>query len=276
MEEREIKTVVREAYGNIAVQQGSCCGTSCGGSSTAGPEEISKALGYSDKELADAPEGSNLGLGCGNPVAIASLEKGQTVLDLGSGPGFDCFLASKRVGQAGKVIGVDFTPQMVEKARANAAKGNYPNVEFRLGDIEELPVADNSVDVILSNCVINLAENKGRVFSEAIRVLKPGGRLAISDTVRLKELPEGLRTSVEAYVACLQGALMKDEYTEVMGQAGFERVEISEGVPMDLGSAPDHEHGSCGAGGLDISSEEMLEAASSIVSAQVSAVKPVD
>ena len=276
MEEREIKTVVREAYGNIAVQQGSCCGTSCGCSSTAGPEEISKALGYSDKELADAPEGSNLGLGCGNPVAIASLEKGQTVLDLGSGPGFDCFLASKRVGQAGKVIGVDFTPQMVEKARANAAKGNYPNVEFRLGDIEELPVADNSVDVILSNCVINLAENKGRVFSEAIRVLKPGGRLAISDTVRLKELPEGLRTSVEAYVACLQGALMKDEYTEVMRQAGFERVEISEGVPMDLGSAPDHEHGSCGAGGLDISSEEMLEAASSIVSAQVSAVKPVD
>lgn len=274
MEEREIKTVAREAYGNIAVQQGSCCGTSCGCSSTARPEEVSRALGYSDNELAGAPEGSNLGLGCGNPVAIASLEEGQTVLDLGSGAGFDCFLASRAVGQSGKVIGVDFTPQMVEKAQANANKEDYQNVEFRLGDIEELPVADNSVDVIISNCVINLAQDKGRVFSEALRVLKPGGRLAVSDTVRLKELPEGLRTSIEAYVACLQGALMKDEYLEVVKKAGFEKVEISEGAPMDLGSAPDHDRGSCGAGGLDVTQDEMREAASSIVSAQVSAVKP--
>ena len=274
MEEREIKTVVREAYGNIAVQQGSCCGTTCGCSSTTRSEEVSKALGYSDNELADAPEGSNLGLGCGNPIAIASLEEGQTVLDLGSGAGFDCFLASRAVGQSGKVIGVDFTPQMVEKARANANKGDYSNVEFRLGDIEELPVADNSVDVIISNCVINLARDKGRVFSEALRVLKPGGRLAVSDTVRLKELPEGLSTSIEAYVACLQGALMKDEYLEVVKKAGFEKVEVSEGAPMDLGS--DHDHGSCGAGGLDVTQDEMREAASSIVSVQVSAVKPID
>jgi arsenite methyltransferase len=168
------------------------------------------AVGYKKEELDSVPEGANLGLGCGNPTALASLEKGETVLDLGAGAGFDCFLAANIVGVDGLVIGVDMTPEMVDKARSNARKGGYKNVDFRLGELEHLPVADNSVDVLISNCVINLTPYKAAVFNEAFRVLKHGGRFVVSDIVLLKELPHAVKQSVAAYVGCLSGAIMKD------------------------------------------------------------------
>jgi len=172
------------------------------------------------------PEGANLGLGCGNPVAIASLEEGEVVLDLGSGAGFDAFLASPRVGPTGRVIGVDMTPEMIKKALENAKKGNYKNVEFRLGEIEKLPIEDNSIDVIISNCVINLSPEKQKVFKEAFRVLKPGGRLMVSDLVLVKDLPDSAKQSVEAYIGCLAGAVMKNEYIRFIENAGFGDIRI--------------------------------------------------
>jgi SAM-dependent methyltransferase len=187
---------------------------------------MSKMIGYTEEELNEVPEGANLGLGCGNPVALASLKEGEIVLDLGSGAGFDCFLAANRVGNDGKVIGVDMTPEMIDKARKNARKGNYENVEFRLGEIENLPAADGSVDVVISNCVINLSPNKKRVFEEAYRVLKPGGRLMVSDIVLLKELPDFIKESVEAYISCVSGASMKDEYLNLIQMAGFQEVKM--------------------------------------------------
>lgn len=174
------------------------------------------------------PEGSNLGLGCGNPVAIASLKEGETVLDLGSGAGFDAFLAAAKVGEKGKVIGVDMTPEMVEKARENARKGNYSNVEFKLGEIEKLPVEDNSIDVVVSNCVINLSPDKAQAFKEAFRVLKPGGRIMISDLVLIKKLPRKIENSVEAYVGCLAGAMLKEKYLRCIKQAGFRDIRVIE------------------------------------------------
>jgi len=227
MNNDEVKKMVREGYGQVATSQKSCCGPSCcGGTDTAA--EISKGIGYSESEIRTVPEGANLGLGCGNPVALASLKKGETVLDLGSGAGFDCFLAAERVGPEGRVVGVDMTPQMLEKAKANAARGNYANVEFRLGEIENLPVADNFADVIISNCVINLSPDKPRVFAEAFRALKPGGRLMVSDIVLLKELPAYIRDSVTAYVGCLSGAMLKEDYLEAIRQAGFQSVKVNE------------------------------------------------
>jgi SAM-dependent methyltransferase len=203
-----------------------CCGTrkSCCGSSEV--EDISKKVGYQDMDLNSVPEGANLGLGCGNPVALASLKEGDVVLDLGSGAGFDAFLAAPIVGSSGKVIGVDMTPEMVEKAKANAVKGGFQNVEFRLGEIEELPVSGSEVDVIISNCVINLSPEKAKVFTEAFRVLKPGGRLMVSDLVLLKPLPEIIRQSVEAYVGCIAGAVMKDEYLAAITEAGFRDLKV--------------------------------------------------
>jgi SAM-dependent methyltransferase len=191
-------------------------------------EEISRAIGYTEEELRAIPEEANLGLGCGNPVALASLREGETVLDLGSGAGVDCFLAANSVGKSGRVIGVDMTPEMIDKARGNARKGNYENVEFRLGEIENLPVADHTVDVVISNCVINLSPDKHRVFREAFRILRPGGRLMVSDIVLLKELPDVIKHSVEAYVGCLSGAIMKDAYVEAIRDAGFEDVEVKD------------------------------------------------
>ena len=223
----EIKKAVREGYARVATQSSSCCPTDspcCGSASTA--KEISRKIGYTREELESVPEGSNLGLGCGNPVALASLKKGETVLDLGSGVGFDCFLAANKVGSKGRVIGVDMTPEMIEGARKNCEEGKYRNVEFRLGEIENLPVADNSADVVISNCVINLAVDKRRVFAEAFRVLKPGGRLMVSDIVLLKELPDFVKKNVEAYVGCLSGAVMKDEYIDIIKAAGFRGVKI--------------------------------------------------
>jgi arsenite methyltransferase len=224
-----IRSQVRTAYAKVANGAGGCsvgcCGTSGGGS---------MAMGYSSEELAEAPEGADLGLGCGNPQAIAALRTGETVLDLGSGGGFDCFLAAKRVGRSGTVIGVDMTPEMVTKARRNARKVEASNVDFRLGEIEHLPVADASVDVILSNCVINLSPDKSAVFREAFRVLKAGGRLAISDVIALKDMPAELAQSVEAMTGCISGSARVAELETMLSQAGFEDVRI---VPKPESSA---------------------------------------
>ncbi len=227
MEDKNLKKIVRESYAKIAKYSTSCCAPTsscCGGVDQA--QDISKKIGYTDEDLRNVPEGANLGLGCGNPVALASLKKGDHILDLGSGAGFDCFLAANRVGKSGKVIGVDMTPDMIDKARENAEKGNYENVEFRLSEIENLPVADNSVDAIISNCVINLSPEKERVFQEAFRVLKPGGRMMVSDIVLLKELPEFIKNNSAAYVNCVAGAVLKEQYLEFIREAGFQDIDI--------------------------------------------------
>jgi len=228
MREERIKKAVREGYAKIAKKKGSCCGQTascCDGTIGA---EISNRIGYTEEDLRSVPEGADLGLGCGNPVALAALKEGETVLDLGSGAGLDCFLAAKKVGEKGCVIGVDMTPEMIDKARKNARKSGVKNVEFRLGEIENLPVADGTVDVIISNCVINLSTDKERVFKEAFRALKPGGRLMVSDLVLLKELPAIIRRNVQAYVGCLSGAMLKDRYLEIIKEACFEEVKIIE------------------------------------------------
>jgi SAM-dependent methyltransferase len=235
--EKDIKKAVRESYAKIAEQNSSCCcgpSSSCCGSNDA-LLEIGRGIGYSDDELTSVPDGANLGLGCGNPVALASLREGETVLDLGSGAGFDCFLAANKVGEKGRVIGVDMTPEMVARARENASKAEYGNVEFRLGEIENLPVADASVDVVISNCVINLSPDKNQVFREVFRVLKPEGRVMVSDIVLLKPLPDAIRNSVEAYVGCIAGAALKDEYLGAMELAGFQDIKVvgEAIVPMD-------------------------------------------
>jgi arsenite methyltransferase len=227
MKKEEVRKVVREGYAQVAKSGSSCCApqSSCCGATNA-VADMSKKVGYTDEDIGSVPEGANLGLGCGNPVALASLKEGEVVLDLGSGSGFDCFLAANIVGKTGKVIGIDMTPEMVEKARENARKGGYENVDFRLGEIENLPVADNHADVIISNCVINLSPDKDRVFQEAFRVLKPGGRLMVSDMVLLSELPEPIKNSVAAYIGCLAGAMIQDDYIEAIKAAGFKRVRI--------------------------------------------------
>lgn len=228
MKEKDIKKVVREGYARIAKQGSSCCGSvqsCCGDTKTA--QTKSQKMGYTNQELNAAPEGANLGLGCGNPTAITSLKEGETVLDLGCGAGFDCFLAAKKVGKNGKVIGVDMTPAMIDKARENVQKGTYQNVEFRLGEIENLPAADSSVDVVISNCVINLSPDKEKVLKETYRVLKPGGRIAISDLALLKELPEKIRSSAEAYVGCVAGAVLIEDYKNIVKTAGFKDVKFT-------------------------------------------------
>ncbi len=272
MRDEEIRKAVRKGYGKIAVQENSCCGTAdvCGCGSS--QDTLTKAIGYTDEELKAVPDGANLGLGCGNPTALASLKEGEVVLDLGSGAGIDCFLAADKVGESGRVIGVDMTPQMLERARENARKGDYQNVEFRLGEIENLPVADNSVDVVISNCVINLSPDKGRVFKEAYRALKPGGRMMISDIVLLQELPEAIKSSIAAYVGCVAGATMKQEYLATIKALGFQEVEIvsevsAKGMYNDTTVEAIAEN-------LGMSPGVTEEAADSIVSIKVRAVKP--
>ncbi len=225
MDKKKVRKVVRETYGKIAQVQGNCgCGPSCCGTDT---KQFAKSIGYTEEELESIPQEANLALSCGNPTALASLKEGEIVLDLGSGAGFDCFLAAAKVGQKGKVIGVDMTPEMIEKARDNAKKNGVENVEFRLGEIENLPVADNSVDVVISNCVINLSAEKPRVFQDIYRVLKPGGRIAISDIALKRELPDKVRQSIEAYVGCIGGAILIDEYKKIVEASGLGDVRVT-------------------------------------------------
>ncbi len=240
---------VRDAYAKVAQadSQGTCCGveSSCCGVSddVAINTLISTRLGYSEEDLDKVPSGADMGLGCGNPRAIASLQTGEVVVDLGSGGGFDCFLAAHEVGSQGRVIGIDMTPDMLSKARANAAKGHYSNVEFRLGEIENLPVGDNTADVIISNCVINLSPNKSRVFQEAYRILKPGGRLAISDVVATVELPDSMRNDAGLIAGCMGNASLIEDLVAIIKDAGFVEVRIQ---PKDESKefirdwAPDH------------------------------------
>jgi arsenite methyltransferase len=275
MKEEEIKKVVREGYGKIAQKSGTFCApaSSCCGSGDL-IQDISKRIGYSEDELKVVPEGANLGLGCGNPVALASLKPGEVVLDLGSGGGFDCFLAANQVGKKGKVIGVDMTPEMLDRARENVRKGNFDNVEFRLGEIENLPVADNHVDVIISNCVINLAPDKKRVFREGFRVLKPGGRLMVSDIVLLQELPEEIRNSIGAYLGCVAGAVTKNDYMQAIQAAGFQGIRVIEETTFPTELLANDPTAREIVKNLNLSREKVKDLARSVVSMKVSAVKP--
>ncbi len=270
MKQEEIKKVVRERYASVAREGTSCCSTSC---STSVAEDISKRIGYGDEDITSVPEGANLGLGCGNPIALASLKEGETVLDLGSGAGFDCFLAAKKVGKEGKVIGVDMTPDMIDRARNNARKGKYTNIEFRLGEIENLPAADNSIDVVISNCVINLAPDKSRVFKEAFRVIRPGGRMMVSDIVLLKELPGFAKDSIEAYVGCVAGATKKDEYLKTIKNAGFKEVKIIDEKNFPIDFLENDPVGKQVIEKLNMSIEEVKEIGKSVVSIRVQAKK---
>jgi len=270
---KEIKKYIKEGYGKIAQQGGSCCPTSscCGSTNLA--KDISKAVGYTEKEMSAVPEDANLGLGCGNPVAIASLKKDETVLDLGSGAGFDAFLASPRVGEKGRVIGVDMTPEMIKKARINAKKGNYQNVEFRLGEIEKLPVEDNFVNVIISNCVIHLSSDKRGVFKEAFRVLKPGGRLMVSDLVLVKDLPDAIKESIEAYVGCLAGAVKKEDYLAYTKEAGFKDIKIIGETNYPIEAMANDATAKAVMKNLSIKEVDLKDIENSVVSIKIYAVK---
>lgn len=231
MKPDEIREAVRDRYAEIVTGENGCgCGPECCTPEEAAaqghPDEASRALGYSDEELGAAPEGANLGLGCGNPQAIAALRSGETVLDLGSGGGFDVFLAARVVGPEGLAIGVDMTPEMISRARSNAEKAGTTNAEFRLGEIEHLPVADSTVDAVISNCVINLSPEKPQVYREAFRVLRPGGRLAVSDVVATAEMPESAKADLEIYTGCLSGAALIADLQEMLAELGFEQIEI--------------------------------------------------
>ena len=266
---KDMRKKVQEKYGQIATSSGSCCGPkqSCGCSAPS-VGELSASVGYSAADLTVIPEGANLGLGCGNPVALAALRPGETVLDLGSGGGIDCFLAARRVGPGGRVIGVDMTEEMIRLARENAAKSGLNNVEFRLGEIEKLPLEDSSVDVAISNCVINLSTDKERVFREVYRVLKPGGRLMVSDIVLDGELSQRVRESTAAYTGCIGGALPRQEYLDAMTRAGFTQVEVvaESGVPVELwADFPEEEK--------TLTRDEIKAALAAIASIKVSARK---
>lgn len=266
MDNEEIKKELRRAYGSLTRESG-CCGSSCGCGGS-----VSEKLGYTDDTLAAVPEGADLGLGCGNPTAFASLREGETVLDLGSGAGLDCFIAAAQVGPGGRVIGVDMTPEMIGKARANASRGGFGNVEFRLGEIENLPVDDASVDAIISNCVINLSTDKARVFREAFRALKPGGRLMVSDIVLTAPLPEWLEKSMTAYSACVSGAEMKDRYLSLMEAAGFGEISLLKETPFTADLVAFSESRGCCSGGK---TEGLSTPGDTIRSITVSAHKPL-
>jgi arsenite methyltransferase len=231
MKDDEVRQAVRKNYGEIAKTGSSSCGYSppscCGDGNKPNTVDVSARIGYSAEELADLPEGANMGLGCGNPHAIASLQPGEVVLDLGSGGGIDCFLAAKAVGDKGRVIGVDMTPEMISKSREYAEKAKFSNVEFRLGEIEHIPAADNSIDVIMSNCVINLSPDKPSVFRDAFRVLKKGGRLAVTDVVATAAMPDDVRENIELLAGCVAGAAQIDELKAMLEEAGFSSIRIN-------------------------------------------------
>ena len=262
--ESELKRAVRRRYGHIVREGGSCCpsptGSSCCGTAGAGGSKAPESI----------PEGADLGLGCGSPVPLAHLKEGESVLDLGSGAGADCFLAARIVGRRGRVMGVDMTPEMVWRARENAVRGGFDNVEFRLGELEHLPLADGSVDVVMSNCVINLVPDKRRVFEEAFRVLRPGGRLVVSDIVLTGELPARVRRSLEAYTACISGASSKSEYLSTIKGAGFSRVRV-----LREGSFADPRAG-VRAEGLNLPDRELQHLLSTVASVTVGALRPPD
>ena len=271
---RDVRTDVRERYAARAREGG--CG--CGGParrSCCGPEAASesKKLGYRTEDLSAIPAEADLGLGCGNPTAMAGLRTGETVVDLGSGGGIDCFLAARKVGPTGRVIGVDMTPEMIDRARQAAAKGSYANVEFRLGEIESLPVADAAADVIISNCVINLSPDKPRAFREAFRILKPGGRLAVSDIVLLEPLPETVRRSVEMWAGCVAGAMLRDEYLAAIRAAGFADVEV-ESEKSAAGLLGESDARELLAANPGIDRPELERLAGRVVSVAVRALKP--
>jgi SAM-dependent methyltransferase len=221
MNQTEVKEMVRNWYGGVAVGSSSCC------SSASTPQEASFGMGYSEAELASLPEGADLGLGCGNPQAVAAMRPGEVIVDLGSGAGIDCFLAAQQVGPAGRVIGVDMTHEMLAKARANAERVGAANVEFRLGEIEHLPIADNTADVVISNCVINLVPDKEQVYREAFRVLKPGGRIAIADVVNTAPLPPALSSDTTLLCTCLAGAATTGQIEDWLAGAGFIDIRIT-------------------------------------------------
>ena len=275
MEEDKIKKAVRESYAKVATGSSCGCGSASGGccSQTDKTQEISKKMGYSKEELEKLPEGADLGLGCGNPLALASLKKGEVVLDLGSGAGIDCFLAAQEVGPEGRVIGVDMTPEMLEKARANVYKSNYKNVEFRLGEIENLPVADGIIDIVISNCVINLAPDKNRVFFEAFRVLKPGGRIMVSDIVLLKELPEIIQNNMASYIGCISGAIIKADYLNAIRYAGFKDVKIMDEAVFPLSYIVSDETAFIFKNKMNLSEKQLKDLEDVVVSIKVSAIK---
>jgi ubiquinone/menaquinone biosynthesis C-methylase UbiE len=232
LDKDKLRQTVREGYRKIAQNDTSCCsGVSCCGSGPADSAQLARHVGYSAEELAALPDGANLGLSCGNPTALASLKPGETVLDLGAGAGFDVFIAGRKVGPTGKAIGVDMTSEMLAKARQNLPayreRAGYDNVEFRLGEIEHLPVADNSVDVIISNCVLNLSPDKEQVWKEIARVLKPGGRVAISDLALLKALPAAVKEMVEALVGCVAGAALVEDIARMVREAGLTDIRLN-------------------------------------------------
>lgn len=275
-EEADIKEAVRERYAGHATKGTSCCAPSpsasscCGGRAEA---SVSEQLGYDAADLAAIPEGADLGLGCGNPLAMLELREGETVLDLGSGAGIDCFIAARRVGASGHVIGVDMTPEMLSRARKNADAAGITNVEFRLGEIEHLPLADESVDAIISNCVVNLVPDKAQVFAEAFRVLRHGGRLSLSDIVVLGDVPLAIRDSAEAYVSCLSGAILRDEYLAMIARAGFAEVEVTESRSFTIGDVVAEDLVAEFARQTDSTIEELQEAAAMFQSVRVRARK---
>jgi SAM-dependent methyltransferase len=264
----EIREAVKQGYTRVVERASGCCGDG-----PTRPEETARRIGYSDEEIQAAPEGANLGVGCGNPTALAELRPGQVVVDLGSGGGFDAFLAARAVGPTGRVIGVDMTDAMLERARENARKGGYENVEFRKGTIEDLPLEDASVDVIISNCVINLSPEKDRVFGEAFRVLRPGGALMISDIVLERPLPEEVAQSVEAYLGCVGGASVRGEYLETIEKAGFHQVTILREASLKGAFSPDHPQVREGAEQLGVAPEQAHDLLGTVTSVHVRAVK---
>lgn len=279
-DETDIKAAVRNRYAGHAADATACCSPadvraasgSCCGPSTSG---ISEQLGYDADDLADIPEGADLGLGCGNPLAVLDLREGETVLDLGSGAGIDCFLAAKRVGPSGHVIGVDMTPEMLARARRNAATERFGNVEFRLGEVEHLPVADATVDAVISNCVVNLVPDKGQVFADAFRALKPSGRLSVSDIVTLGEIPLKIRDSVDAYVSCLAGAIPRDEYLGLIEQAGFADVAVTGSRSFTIGDVVADDLVQELAQQTGATLDELQSAAAMFMSVRVGARKPL-
>jgi len=277
MDKDTIKAAVRDRYAGFIKRNTSCCApteSGCGCSETF--KDPSLKIGYALRDIKAVPEGANLGLGCGNPVALASLKPGEVVLDLGSGAGFDAFLASKQVGMEGRVICVDMTPEMLDRARGLAERHGYTNVEFRQGDIEQLPVEDATVDAIISNCVINLTTDKAKAFREAYRVMKPGGRLMVSDLVILKPLPEVIRRDLDAYAACVAGALQKDDYLAAIQNAGFTDLVVVGESRYDLRGLDPAEIAAAQARNPAITAADLMAAAEAVVSVQIQATKAAE